>query len=433
MTATVYDDEFATRVISAIETRIERKLKSGALIQYTWGQVSSVANDGQTAGVFFYGETDLANESGAVRLPGATFVTVGDAVKVAIDYATGDRWVVEVDTPVGEKLITVDTDTGSIRLGSVGASSDLTLSLGAAGRLDLTAISPGIALNSGSGNYGYLEFFNSTGAARVIVDYGTGATDDFRLGLFSGAAGAEVYAEKIRLSASTGQINLTGPDLGAVSVAVANFIAPGSATSVQMNLQVGATVRGTIRASSSDNIVINPRSAGATYLSWDTGSGGVIFGNGAGVEVARVTSGGVLDGFGVIATDGSYYCKRAAGSNQALWFGVTNDANAMFYSSTDGDLMWGVGGASALDTVLGRGAANRLDLATGDSFNVVGGGGSYMHTATQVVGSRKTGWGAPTGTPTRTTFVTSTVTLPLLAERVKALIDDLTTHGLIGA
>ena len=50
----------------------------------------------------------------------------------------------------------------------------------------------------------------------------------------------------------------------------------------------------------------------------------------------------------------------------------------------------------------------------------------------QVLGSRKTGWAAPTGTATRTTFVTSTVTTEQLAERVKALIDDLTTHGLIG-
>ena len=50
----------------------------------------------------------------------------------------------------------------------------------------------------------------------------------------------------------------------------------------------------------------------------------------------------------------------------------------------------------------------------------------------QVLGSRKTGWAAPTGTATRTTFVTSTVTTEQLAERVKALLDDLTTHGLIG-
>ncbi len=51
----------------------------------------------------------------------------------------------------------------------------------------------------------------------------------------------------------------------------------------------------------------------------------------------------------------------------------------------------------------------------------------------QVVGSRKTGWAAPTGTATRTTFATSTVTTELLAQRVKALIDDLISHGLIGS
>jgi hypothetical protein len=58
---------------------------------------------------------------------------------------------------------------------------------------------------------------------------------------------------------------------------------------------------------------------------------------------------------------------------------------------------------------------------------------SYMVGANNVVGSRKTGWGAPTGSATRTAFDTPTVTLAQLAERLKALIDDLTTHGLIGA
>lgn len=68
--------------------------------------------------------------------------------------------------------------------------------------------------------------------------------------------------------------------------------------------------------------------------------------------------------------------------------------------------------------------ASGLDLASGNVLLVNG---------TQVLTSRRTGWGAPTGTPTRSTFDTATVTLPQLAERVKALIDDLTTHGAIGA
>jgi hypothetical protein len=42
-----------------------------------------------------------------------------------------------------------------------------------------------------------------------------------------------------------------------------------------------------------------------------------------------------------------------------------------------------------------------------------------------------TGWAAATGTATRTTFATSTVTAEQLAQRVKALIDDLTTLGIL--
>jgi hypothetical protein len=50
----------------------------------------------------------------------------------------------------------------------------------------------------------------------------------------------------------------------------------------------------------------------------------------------------------------------------------------------------------------------------------------------KVIGIRRTGWAAASGTATRTAFATSTVTTSQLAERVKALIDDLRTHGLIG-
>lgn len=56
----------------------------------------------------------------------------------------------------------------------------------------------------------------------------------------------------------------------------------------------------------------------------------------------------------------------------------------------------------------------------------------YRINAVQVVGARRTGWVAATGGTSRATFDTATVTLPQLAERVKALLDDLTTHGLIG-
>lgn len=58
----------------------------------------------------------------------------------------------------------------------------------------------------------------------------------------------------------------------------------------------------------------------------------------------------------------------------------------------------------------------------------------YNVSGTRVVSARQTGWAAPTGTSTRTTFDTATVTTAQLAERVKALLEDLGNvggHGLI--
>lgn len=75
---------------------------------------------------------------------------------------------------------------------------------------------------------------------------------------------------------------------------------------------------------------------------------------------------------------------------------------------------------TSLDTTF----AGNVNLTTGKTYKI---------SALQVVGPRRTGWGTPTGTATRTAFDPATVTLPQLAERVKALIDDLTAHGLIGA
>lgn len=71
--------------------------------------------------------------------------------------------------------------------------------------------------------------------------------------------------------------------------------------------------------------------------------------------------------------------------------------------------------------------AGNLNIASGSVVKV---------NSLQVVGARKTGWSVATGTATRTAFATGSVTLPALAEAVKALIDDLHAtagHGLIGA
>ena len=67
-------------------------------------------------------------------------------------------------------------------------------------------------------------------------------------------------------------------------------------------------------------------------------------------------------------------------------------------------------------------------------FSVANNGGQpqLLLNDVPVVTTRRTGWGTPTGTATRTGFATASVTLEQLAERVKALVDDLRAHGLIG-
>jgi hypothetical protein len=150
------------------------------------------------------------------------------------------------------------------------------------------------------------------------------------------------------------------------------------------------------------------------------------------------TTGSNLSGFGVGALTGNITGNNSSG------FGV----NAGRYIS-DGSTSLTITNNSCFFGVDTKGTQNATNEqvfgynATGNGSNTVTIGdfnitnnffrGALSLNATQVVSTRRTGWTAPTGTPTRTTFTTSTVTLPELAERVKALIDDLIAHGLIGA
>lgn len=75
-------------------------------------------------------------------------------------------------------------------------------------------------------------------------------------------------------------------------------------------------------------------------------------------------------------------------------------------------------------TEMMRMTAQTLDLRNSAVLSVGG---------TQVVTARQAGWTAPSGSVSRATFDTATVTTTQLAQRVAALINDLTAHGLIGA
>lgn len=72
------------------------------------------------------------------------------------------------------------------------------------------------------------------------------------------------------------------------------------------------------------------------------------------------------------------------------------------------------------------------EITTSGSLNLLTGKVVRVNDV-QVLSARRTGWVAATGNTSRATFDTTTVTTAQLAERVKALLDDLTVHGMIGA
>lgn len=134
----------------------------------------------------------------------------------------------------------------------------------------------------------------------------------------------------------------------------------------------------------------------------------------------RAASGALLLGVesaAIQADSGYLYLKDPSGGNRMIIGEVGVDNRVMI------NLQSTAGGSSFVVRDSGGTQAMKINDA----------GNLFDKNDAQLLTSRRTGWAAPTGTATRTTFATGTVTLPLLAERVKALIDDLTTHGVIGA
>lgn len=144
-------------------------------------------------------------------------------------------------------------------------------------------------------------------------------------------------------------------------------------------------------------------------------------------------------GTGYKWTTGFYSMDGAASIGLALGPTATSGTNV----DSQTLLMQYFNGASAKKTLTMYAETNALVIGNDDTdftlelsgYINIPAAKRYAVGTTAVVGPRKTGWGTATGTATRTTFATGSVTLPQLAERVKALIDDLhgtAGHGLIG-
>lgn len=175
-------------------------------------------------------------------------------------------------------------------------------------------------------------------------------------------------------------------------------------------------------------------------------------------QASFMSSGGCLYGYVAHNTDSGFYAKGtralpgAAFTVEGGWpiaFTVLNDAGQnTFKMGIDGNIELGnrnlatqpyidfhSGGDSTVDydarisSIGGSnvpGSGTLVVNAQGMRFSVSRMGFFGANTA-----PRST-WGAPTGTGNRLTFDTATITLPELAARVKAMIDDFRSYGLFG-
>jgi hypothetical protein len=166
---------------------------------------------------------------------------------------------------------------------------------------------------------------------------------------------------------------------------------------------------------------------------------GILFGSrgaqsvGYGIDISSATCAtaefksqhALIDGSGRMMIGAS-----AFGSGGAIPFQARVASDTNFTVSTNGSDVE----IKALNDAF---TAGKTLILYGSNFNVDATGnavlsGTLWVGGNQVVGARRTGWGVATGTPSRATYATSSVTLPTLAGIVMALEQDLIAHGLIG-
>jgi hypothetical protein len=151
----------------------------------------------------------------------------------------------------------------------------------------------------------------------------------------------------------------------------------------------------------------------------------------------------------VANTGASILDEVASTTHNTLETHYRNEDNPLFALRADGKLSWAAtDGLSAADVFMYRASSQTLQVDTSSAVvaqfstttfyansNVAlcsNGAAKTLSFFGATGSAQKAGYGAPTGTATRTTFATGSVTLSALAEHVKALIDDLTAYGLIG-
>jgi hypothetical protein len=137
------------------------------------------------------------------------------------------------------------------------------------------------------------------------------------------------------------------------------------------------------------------------------------------------TTTGSVDGIRVdgAVTGAKFAYVRSGGTSQR--YGLSSNSTVSQASYIDCDLSGNTTGTA----IYGDAVASRIVIDSSGTLSV---GTQVYINNTKVLGVRRTGWAAPTGTASRAAFDTTTATTATLAQALKALIDDLTAHGVIG-
>lgn len=163
--------------------------------------------------------------------------------------------------------------------------------------------------------------------------------------------------------------------------------------------------------------------AGVTHPGeWETGEGEI----GSGATLLRLPLASSAAGDAVNFSAG---LKTVALTVGAAWFMGQEEGGEVGIADVEG-LQAALDGKAGLAGAAFTGSISAPGLGLGGDADA---GGAYKIDGVKVVGNRVTGWGAPTGTASRAAFDTGAITAGQLAQRVKALIDDLRAHGLIGS